>query len=250
MQRSYKYLDIITVVFVVVLLLADLVASVKVTQLLIPAPENLLGLLASWGLPVIGSCLAISFTTGLFFFPVSYLAGDILTEVYGYDKSRRVIWTGFISLIIANIIIKILVSLPPDPHWTLQPAYEQIFALSMRISAASMFAYFCGEFVNSYTVAKLKVLTQGKNLALRLIGSTMTGELVDTLIFYPLAFIGMQGFPTDLIIKIMITNYIVKVMWEVIAYPATRQLVLFLKHKENEDYYDYKTNFSPFHLQN
>jgi len=225
MQRSYKYLDIITVVFVVVLLLANLVASVKVTKI-----------------------LGLSFTAGLFFFPLSYLVGDILTEVYGYSKSRRVIWTGFISLLAANLIIKILVSLPPDPHWTLQPAYEQIFGLSMRVSLASMFAYFCGEFANSYTLAKMKIATEGKLQFARIIGSTVVGEFVDTVIFYPLAFWGSSAFTTDLIISIMVANYIVKVSWETIAYPFTKRLLIWLKKTENEDYYDYKTDFNPLHL--
>ncbi len=243
MTRSYKYLDLITVVFVVVLLLANIVASVKVTRLEIALSPYLVDLL---GLTF--NSLPISFTTGLFFFPISYLAGDILTEVYGYDKSRRVIWTGFITLIIANIIIKLLVILPPDPHWELQPAYEQIFGLSMRVSFTSMLAYFCGEFVNSFTLAKLKILTKGKLIPVRLIGSTIAGEFVDTLIFYPIAFLGMPGFPLELIIKIMITNYLVKVGWEIVAYPLTQKLLVFLKRQENEDYYDYKTDFNPFHL--
>lgn len=224
-ERSYKYIDIITVVFVVILLLSNLVASIKVTK--------------------IGE---VSFTAGLLFFPISYLVGDLLTEVYGYSKSRRVIWTGFISLLAANLITQFLVWLPADPSWTMQAAYEQVFGLSMRVSLASMLAYFCGEFVNSYVIAKLKILTKGKNQAARIIGSTACGELVDTLIFYPIAFIGQSSFPPELIIKIMITNYIVKVVWEIVIYPLTRQLIAFLKKAESEDYYDHKTNFSPFHL--
>ncbi len=224
-ERSYKYLDLVTVVFVVVLLLSNLIASVKITRL-----------------------LGVSFTAGLFFFPLSYLIGDVLTEVYGYAKSRRVIWTGFISLLVSNIIIKILINLPPDPHWTLQPAYEQIFGLSLRVSMASMIAYFCGEFANSYVLAKMKVLTEGKWQFARIIGSTVVGELVDTLIFYPLAFLGSNVLSTALIIKLMIANYIIKVSWETIAYPLTRRLLKWLKRTEDEDYYDYNTDFNPLHV--
>ncbi|NBV98792.1 MAG: VUT family protein [Proteobacteria bacterium] len=228
--RNYKFLNIITVIFVVILLLSNLIASIKITQI---------------DLPFIGK---VSFAAGLLFFPISYLVGDLLTEVYGYAKSRQVIWTGFISLIVSNILIKILVSLPPDPNWNLQSSYEAIFAMSFRVSIASMLAFFCGEFCNSYVVAKLKVLCEGKFTALRIIGSTVAGELVDTLIFYPLAFWGDPNFPPDLIFRIMIMNYLVKVIWEVIAYPGTKQLIKFLKRSENEDYYDRHTDFSPFHL--
>ncbi len=247
-MRSYKYLDIITVVFVSVLLLSNLVASVKVTRLLIPLPESFAGLKYILGFPIVDSALALSFTSGLFFFPISYLAGDILTEIYGYNRSRKVIWTGFITLIIANIIVRILIWMPADPLWGLQDSYEDIFGVSMRISFASILAYFCGEFVNNYTLAKLKILNQGKYLGFRLIASTVAGEFVDTMIFYPLAFAGMQGFSSELIIRIMITNYIIKVGWEVFAYPLTRRLITFLKKSEEEDFYDKNTDFSPFHL--
>ncbi len=246
MQRSYKYLDIITVIFAIVLLLSNIIASQKLTQILIPLPFS--ETLTTWGMPLIGGALVLSFTSGLFFFPLSYLAGDILTEVYGYSRSRRVIWIGFLSLILANLIIKIIIAAPPAPSWTLQPAYEQVFESSLRISACSMLAYFCGEFTNSYTLAKLKIYTDGKLMPLRLIGSTVAGELVDTLIFYPLAFTGLPGFTPDLIFKIMVANYIFKVLWEVIAYPGTRVLISYLKKQEHEDYYDYKTDFNPFHV--
>jgi len=229
-RRSYKYLNFITVTFVVILLLCNLIASIKITQI---------------ELPLIGK---VSFAAGLLFFPISYLVGDLLTEVYGYAKSRQVIWSGFIALIISNIIIKILVALPPDPNWNLQSSYEAIFAVSFRVSLASMLAFFCGEFCNSFVLAKLKLITKGKYQALRLIGSTIAGELVDTIIFYPLAFWGDPNFPTDLILRIMLMNYIVKVSWEVIAYPLTKQIVKHLKATENEDYYDWDTDFSPFHL--
>ena len=233
-ERNYKYLDLITVIFVVILLISNLIASLKVTQ--IPLPD--LGFLPK----------TISFTAGLFFFPISYLVGDLLTEVYGYSKSRRVIWTGFTALFLTNLIVRFLVWLPADPNWGLQEAYETIFAMSFRVSIASMIAFFCGEFCNSFVIAKLKIFTKGKMQALRIIGSTAVGEFVDTLIFYPLAFLGSEAFPQNLIIKIMIVNYIFKVLWEVFAYPITKELIKFLKKSESEDFYDTETNFSPFHL--
>lgn len=225
--QNYKYLDIITVIFVTTLLLSILVAGIKVVRLELFGKD-------------------IVFAAGLLIFPVSYLLGDILTEVYGYARSRRVIWTGFITVLVSVILTNIFVQMPADPNWGLQDAYEKVFGLSLRVALASFTAYFCGEFVNSYVVAKLKVLTNGKNLFYRLIGSTIAGEFVDTLIFYPLAFAGIAGFPTDLLIKVMITNYIIKVLWEVFAYPGTKIIVRKLKALEHEDYYDKDTDFSPF----
>ncbi len=212
-------------------MVSNLIGSVKVTRLCIPNTE-----------------LCISCTTGLLLFPLSYLIGDILTEVYGYASSRKVIWTGFTALITANILIQIFKALPPDPDWGLQLAYSQIFNQSLRTSAASMIAFFCGEFTNSFVLAKLKVITQGKIPALRIIGSTVAGELIDTIIIYPLAFWGALGFPPNLLLKVMITNYCLKVLWEIVAYPVTKQILAFLKKTENEDYYDYDTDFNPFHV--
>lgn len=230
-SRTYKYLNAITVAFVVVILICNLIASIKITQI---------------QLPIFGN--KISFAAGLLFFPASYLIGDLLTEVYGYSKSRQVIWSGFISLLAANLIIKFLVALPPDPHWGLQEAYSQIFAIGFRVSLASMLAFFCGEFCNSFVIAKLKVFTKGKGQAFRIIGSTCVGEFVDTLIFYPLAFLGDPNFPPALILHIMFVNYCVKVLWECLAYPITRKIIVFLKRAEQEDYYDINTDFNPFHL--
>ena len=231
-RSEYRYLNVITVAFVVILLLSNLVASIKVTRIHIPLLD-----------------MDVSFVAGLLFFPVSYLLGDLLTEVYGYSKSRNVIWTGFTSLLIANLIVKFLVWLPADPNWHLDQAYRDVFALGFRVSIASMLAFFAGEFINSFTIAKLKILTKGKWQALRIISSTAAGEFVDTLIFYPLAFWGDPNFPPDLILKIMLANYIVKVLWEIFAYPVTMKIIAFLKRAEAEDYYDYSTDFNPFHLK-
>lgn len=231
--RTYKYLDIITVCFVVVLLLSNLVASIKVTKIAIPFIN-----------------FDISFAAGLLLFPASYLVGDLLTEVYGYSKSRRVIWTGFTALVISTVIVSLFVAMPPDPNWGLQDSYEKIFATSFRVSIASMVAFFSGEFCNSFVIAKLKVLFKGNFQAVRIIGSTMVGEFVDSLIFYTCAFWGLEAFPPNLIIKIMVTSYLVKVAWEILVYPVTKQIIAFLKRAESEDYYDYGTNFNPFHLNN
>jgi uncharacterized integral membrane protein (TIGR00697 family) len=206
-----------------------LVASIKVTQV------DFFG-------------FKFSFTAGLLFFPVSYLIGDLLTEVYGYAKSRQVIWSGFAALLFANLVAQAMILLPPAPGWELQAAYEAVFGIGLQVSVASMIAFFCGEFCNSFVIAKLKILLKGKYQGIRIISSTMVGELVDTLIFYPVAFLGNPNFPPRLILEIMIVNYLIKVLWEIIAYPMTRKIIKTLKKQEQEDYYDYQTNFSPFHL--
>lgn len=229
-KKSYKYLDIITVAFVVVLLISNLVGSVKITRL------------------CLSDDLCTSFTTGIFLFPAAYLAGDLLTEIYGYARSRRVIWTGFAALIITNLIIQFFSWLPADPNWGLQESYDQIFNFTFRVSIASMIAYFCGEFTNSFVIAKLKILTKGKFQALRIIGSTAAGELVDTVIILFLGFYGAPGFPLEVIMAALFSNYIAKVLWEIIVYPIfTVHIIKWLKKAENEDYYDYETNLSPFH---
>ncbi|MDD9898749.1 MAG: queuosine precursor transporter [Candidatus Melainabacteria bacterium] len=231
MPKRYHYLEIITVAFVLILILSNLVGSAKITQLC---------LAEDW-------CLSLS--TGLLLFPVSYLIGDILTEVYGYSASRRVIWTGFGALLAANLIIQFFVVLPADPEWGLQQAYSQVFKMSLRISIASIIAFAAGEFTNSYVIAKLKLWLKGKHQWVRIIGSTMAGELVDTLIVIPLGFYGAQGYPVEILFKIMMSKYVIKVVWEIIAYPLiTVHLIKFLKTAEHEDYYDKDTNFNPFHL--
>ena len=231
-EKSYKHLDTITVAFVVILIISNLVGSIKVTKLCFP-----------------GSDFCFSCTTGLFLFPASYLIGDLLTEVYGYDKSRRVICTGFACLLATNLIILFFRFLPPDPNWALQEEYAKIFTMSLRVSMASMVAYFCGEFTNSIVIAKLKVLTQGKYQAMRIIASTAAGELVDSVLILFLGFYGSEGYPLELMLKVLTVNYTFKVAWEVLVYPLTSKLLKFLKKAENEDYYDTDTDFNPFHLK-
>lgn len=222
-MKQYKYLDLITVIFVVSLLLSNIVANNKFSEV-----------------------RGFAFGSGVIFFPLSYLIGDILTEVYGYSRSRRVIWLGFGALIFSVLMVQFIVWLPPATSWPNQAAYETVFSNVPRTVICSMLAYFAGEFSNSYTLAKMKILTKGKYLWTRTIGSTLVGEGVDTLIFYPLAFGGLIAFPWHLIFKVMLANYFLKVMWEVFATPVTYKVVAYLKKKEKEDYFDYKTDFNPF----
>ena len=201
-----------------------------------------------------------TFGTGVLFFPISYLFGDILTEVYGYARSRRVIWAGFGALVFASLMSTIIVAMPPAKDWPLQEAYRQIFGQTPRIAMASLIAFWAGEFANSFVLAKLKIGTEGRFLWVRTIGSTIAGEAVDSLIFYPLAFLGFNlvilgtslsvtGWDWHETTMVMRNNYLLKVGWEVVVTPLTYRIVSFLKRIENEDYYDRNTNFNPFTLE-
>jgi uncharacterized integral membrane protein (TIGR00697 family) len=189
----------------------------------------------------------ISFGAGVLFFPISYIFGDILTEVYGYSRSRRVVWAGFAAMLFASFMCWFVLALPPAAGWTHQAAFETVLGSTWRITAGSLLAFFCGEFCNSYVLAKLKVATNGKFLWLRTIGSTIVGEGVDSIIFYPIAFWGI--WPDELVLKVMLSNYMIKVMWEAVITPFTYICVNFLKRAENEDYFDRDTNFTPFSLK-
>ncbi len=223
MTRQYRYYDLIMAAFVCVLLCANLIGVSKITE--------------------VGG---FTFGAGNLFFPISYLFGDVLTEVYGYAHSRRVVWAGFAALAFASLMSAIIVALPPAPGWTGQATIAAAFGSTWRIAGASLIAYFCGEFANSFTLAKLKVKTDGRFLWMRTIASTITGECVDTLIFYPLAFYGT--WENGLLAKVMVANYCIKVGWEVVATPLTYVVVRFLKRVEDEDHYDRDTNFTPFSL--
>jgi len=226
--RNYRYYDFIMASFVCVLLCANLIGVSKVAQV-----------------TVLGSTFA--FGAGNLFFPLSYLFGDILTEVYGYARSRRVVWAGFGALLFASFMSWVVVHLPPAAGWTGQPVIEQAFGSTWRIALASLVGYFCGEFMNSLTLAKLKILTRGKMLWTRTIGSTVIGEACDTIVFYPLAFYGT--WPNDMLLAVMGANYVIKVMWEVVATPVTYRVVAVVKRAEHEDFYDHDTDFTPFSLQ-
>ena len=214
--------------FVTVLVCSNLIGPAKIAQL---------------ELPLAG---VITFGAGVLFFPISYVFGDILTEVYGYARARRVIWAGFAGLGFASLMTAVVVALPPAPFWPHQGAYEIAFGNTPRIVAASMLAYFCGEFVNSYVLAKMKLVTGGRWLWTRTIGSTIAGEAVDSALFYPLAFYGAGIIPDDRLPLVMTAQFLAKVGVEVVSTPVTYRIVAFLKRTENEDYYDRDTNFSPF----
>lgn len=209
--------------------------------------SNLIGVhkVSSVNLPLIGEYV---YGTGVLFFPLSYLFGDILTEVYGYARSRKVIWAGFGALIFASLMSLIVTSLPPAA--TMPPeqnaAVNAIFGQTWRIVAASLLAFWAGEFVNSFVLAKMKLWTNGKRLWTRTIGSTFAGEAVDSLIFYPLAFLGT--WPTGQVVAVLVGNYFLKVLWEIVATPITYKVVAYLKRVENEDHFDRDTNFNPFTL--
>jgi len=194
--------------------------------------------------------LVLSFGAGNLFFPVSYIFGDVLTEVYGYARARRAIWSGFAALLFATIMSNLILRMPPDPSepWNtqLQPALEVVFGNTWRIVLASMLAFWLGDFVNSYLLAKMKVLTQGRHLWMRTIGSTLAGQAVDSIVFYPIAFWGI--WTTDTLLKIIIFNWTIKVTIEAVCTPLTYAVVNGLKRAEQTDFYDVGTNFTPFSL--
>ncbi len=230
-QRSYRYYEFVMAAFVTILISANLIGPAKIVQV---------------NLPLLG---AITFGAGVMFFPISYVFGDILTEVYGYARARRVIWAGFAGLGFAAFMAAVVVALPPAPFWENQRAYEIAFGATWRIAAASMVAYFCGEFANSFVLAKMKILTAGKWLWTRTIGSTVVGEAVDSTLFYPLAFLDSGLIPNEQLPTIMLAQFLGKVAVEVLFTPVTYKIVGVLKRAEHEDYYDRRTNFNPFALK-
>lgn len=228
--KSYRYYDLILGAYVCVLLCANLIGAAKVSVVTLP-----------WIGPR-------TYMAGVLFFPISYLFGDILTEVYGYARDRRVVWSGFAALAFAALMSAVIVHLPPADFWrSRQPAVEAMFGNTPRIICASIIAFWCGSFVNSYVLAKMKIWTQGRWLWTRLIGSTVCGELVDTALFYTIAFAGLWAV-SDLT-AVALDQYVLKSLWEVIATPLTYRIVAFLKRAEQEDYYDLDTNFTPFSLK-
>lgn len=229
--RQYRYYDLVMVAFVTILLCSNMVGPAKIAQL---------------DLPVVG---VLTFGAGVLFFPISYVFGDVLTEVYGYARSRRVIWAGFGALIFSAAMAAVIVELPPATFWKNQPAYEIAFGNNWRIVAASMIAYFTGEFVNSFVLAKMKIWSEGRHLWTRTIGSTIFGEGVDSLLFYPLAFYGTGIIPDDKLPQVMLAQWVTKVGVEVVFTPVTYKIVGFLKRAEREDYFDRNTDFNPFTLK-
>jgi uncharacterized integral membrane protein (TIGR00697 family) len=222
--RRYRYYDLVMACFVTVLLCSNLIGAAKLSTL-----------------------FGFTFGSGVLFFPISYIFNDVLTEVYGYARARRVVWAGFGAMIFASFMSFIVVSLPPAADWTGQQAYETVFGGTWRIVGASITAFFAGEFTNSFVLAKMKIATAGRFLWMRTIGSTVAGEAVDSIIFYPLAFWGI--WTNEQVVQVMITNYLLKCGWEAVITPWTYVAVNFLKRAEKEDYYDRDTNFTPFSLE-
>jgi len=221
-MKNYKYFSIITGLFTACLIISNILDN-KFFQ--------------------IGSA---DFPAGILLFPIVYVFGDIFTEVYGYAQSRKAIWTGFFSLIILIVSVELAAIVPPASFWKNQAAFESILGNVPRIAIASVISYFAGEFINSFTVAKLKVKQGGKLMAIRFVASTIVGEAVDTFCFILIAFAGIME--TKEMVDVFLSAWIFKVLWEIIALPISLPLVKWLKKAENEDYYDLHTNFTPFKL--
>ena len=234
-DRRFLYYDFVMAAFVAILLLSNVIGAAKPAAIMDGGQVMTL-----FGKELI-------FGAGILFFPLGYVIGDVLTEVYGFARARRVIWTGFAAMIFMAFMSWVVVSLPPAPGWEGQDAYESIFGQVWRIVAASIIAFWAGEFINSYVMARMKIWTLGKHLWTRTIGSTILGQGADSLIFYPIAFYG--DWSNELLISIMLTNWVLKVLWEACLTPVTYAVVNFLKRREGVDIYDEGTDFTPFSLK-
>ncbi|HEX5049537.1 MAG TPA: queuosine precursor transporter [Gammaproteobacteria bacterium] len=236
--RRYRHYDLVLAGFVTVLLCSNLIGTAKVSEIALP-----------FALPLVGATLV--FGVGNIFFPISYIFGDVLTEVYGYARARRVIWAGFLAMLFATVMSLVVIGLPPTPsepfNATLQPALEVVFGNTWRIVLASIVGFWAGDFVNAYVLARMKVWTRGRWLWTRTIGSTIVGQAVDSVIFYPIAFLGIwQG---ETLVRTIAFNWSFKVLIEVVLTPVTYAVVGWLKRREHEDYYDVGTDFTPFSLK-
>ncbi len=230
MRKGYRYFDLVMAIFVAVLLISNVASAAKIVNL---------------GLPV------LTFDAGTLLFPISYVFGDVLVEVYGYRRSRRVIWVGFGCAILLSLTLAVVRRLPGDAQWVAEvgpEAFDGVLGTlaSGRIILGSLVAYFAGEFSNAYIMARMKVRTQGQWLWTRTIASTLVGELVDTMLFVCIAFLGVWSL--DLVVKIIISNYLFKTGFEASVTPLTYLIVNTLKRVENEDYYDVDTDFNPFRV--
>lgn len=225
----FRYYDFVMAAFVAIMLLSNVLGAGKIAQIWIPYFQ-----------------LWWPFGAGILFFPISYIIGDVLTEVYGYARARRVIWAGFAATVFMALMSWVVVALPPAPDWTKQPAYEAVFGQVPRIVFASIIAFWAGEFVNSYVLAKMKLRSGGRHLWARTIGSTILGQGVDSIIFYPVAFLGEEGWTNAMVITLLFTQWGLKVAWEVVLTPVTYAVVGFLKRREGVDVFDEDTNFTPF----
>jgi queuosine precursor transporter len=231
-KRAYRYYDLLMAAFVAVLLCSNMIGPGKSCRILV------------LGMPLV-------FGAGNVFFPISYIFGDVLTEVYGYARSRRVIWAGFGALVFSAVMGQVILAMPPNPdepfNGVMQPALEVVFGNGPRIVAASMLAFWAGDFANSFVLAKMKLWTRGKHLWTRTVGSTIVGQLVDSAIFYPVAFYGIWTSLT--LVRVLVFNWVFKVMVEVVLTPVTYAIVGALKRAEGEDWFDEGTNFTPFSLK-
>ena len=241
-RRHFRYFDYMMAAFVGILLLSNLIGAAKLANV------------GGW-----------TFGAGILFFPISYVLGDVLTEVYGYANARRCVWVGFFALLFMALMSFVVVAMPPSADWgcassgdprfaeivaktskgaVCQTTYDSVFGSTWRIVAASVIAFWAGEFVNSFVLARMKVWTQGRWLFTRTWGSTIFGQAVDSALFYPIAFLGT--WTTQSVITVMITNWLFKVTWEIVLTPFTYWIVAFLKRHEGVDVYDTDTDFSPF----
>ena len=220
-RRHFRYFDYVMAAFVSILLLSNLIGASK---------------LATVG--------GFTFGAGILFFPLSYVIGDVLTEVYGYANARRCVWTGFAALLFMAFMSYVVVAMPAADGWAGQAAYESVFGSTWRIVAASVLAFWAGEFVNSFVLARMKVWTAGRHLWSRTIGSTVFGQAVDSAIFYPVAFIGVWS--NAQVLTVMVTNWLLKVLWEALLTPVTYGVVGWFKAREGVEVFDTGTDFSPF----
>lgn len=230
--RQYRYYDLVMAGFVCVLLCSNLIGAAKAAEM---------------ELPLFGKMV---FSGGVLFFPISYIFGDVLTEVYGYGRDRRVVWAGFAALAFASVMAAVVLALPPAPdpfNREYQVHLDAVFGNTARITLGSMIAFWCGSFANSFVLAKMKIATQGRWLWTRTIGSTVVGEAVDSGLFYYIAFYGIWS--DQQLFQVALAQYVLKTGWEVVMTPVTYRVVHFLKRKEHEDYYDRHTNFNPFRLK-
>ena len=226
--RRFRYFPYMMAAFVTILLLSNVIGASKPSYVVLPGG-------AQW-----------AFGAGVLFFPFGYILGDVLTEVYGYANARRVIWTGFVALLFMAFMAWVVVALPPGPGWPGQPAYEFVFGNSWRIVLASITAFWAGEFANSFVLARMKVWTGGRLLWTRTIGSTVVGQGLDSLIFYPLAFYGLAGWPVEQLGQVVLSQWAIKTAWEALLTPVTYAVVGFLKRREGVEVFDTDTDFSPF----
>jgi len=226
--RHFRYYDLLMAAFVAILLLSNIIGASKPSYVSLPGGTQ-------W-----------AFGAGVLFFPISYIIGDVLTEVYGYARARRVIWTGFAALAFMAFMAWIVVALPAADGWPGQASYEFVFGNSRRIVIASMTAFCVGEFANSYVLARMKLWTGGKQLWARTIGSTVVGQGFDSLIFYPLAFYGLAGWPPEQLYEVVLSQWLIKTAWEAALTPVTYMVVGALKRREGVDIFDEGTDFNPF----